>query len=82
MDLNDGEICYKYNVDCEDLEIISESIVRNAILHPVVLFRQYLFGIEAILFNSEGADEAFERCEDYAQRKICELLKSIEETTS
>lgn len=62
FDLRDGEIRYKFFVDCNKT-LPSPGVVKDSIYVPAIVFECYAPGILAILFNGANAEEAIDLCE-------------------
>lgn len=65
MDLRDGELRYKFFVDC-DGALPSPAIVKDSIYMPAATFHRYTPGILAILFSGASAEEAIGLCGEEA----------------
>ena len=65
MDLQDGELRYKFFVDCDGV-LPSPAIVKDSIYMPAATFHHYTPGILAILFNGASAEEAIALCGEQA----------------
>lgn len=65
MDLQDGELRYKFFVDCDGV-LPSPAIVKDSIYMPAATFHHYTPGILAILFNGASAEEAIALCGEEA----------------
>lgn len=62
FDMNSGQIQYKSYIDCADI-IPSDTMIRNSINCPAIMFDQYGIGILAIIFGDVTVKEALDKCE-------------------
>lgn len=58
MDMQDGEIRYKYPVDCDNIEPSFE-IIDRSIGIPVGMFSRYGDGLLKVMFGMASAEEAY-----------------------
>lgn len=63
FDDSDGEIRFKYYVDCEDCMPPSFSAVAKSILLPTRMIERYGDGIVGIIFGGMTAEEAIKLCD-------------------
>ena len=62
LDFNDGEICYKSYIDCQDSHL-SKNVLRDSISCIYLMLKRYLPGIISILLNQDTPQHAIEKCE-------------------
>ena len=63
MDYRDGEIRFRMCVDCEDC-MPSQTVVKNSILIPMAMYRNYGDALLTVLFGIKTAEEALKGLED------------------
>lgn len=62
LDFNNGEICYKSYIDCQDSHL-SKNALRDSISCIYLMLKRYLPGIISLLLNQDTPQQAIERCE-------------------
>ena len=62
MDFHDGEVRFKYYVDCRE-SMPSKEMIGDSILFSVSVVSRYGEGILQILFNNMSAEDAIKLCE-------------------
>lgn len=62
FDMQDGEICFRYFVDCKSITP-SKEMVMNSIFCPATTFDHYSPGIVAIIMGDATAKDAIAKCE-------------------
>ena len=77
-DMTDGEVRYRYFVDCDGI-IPTTAMVKNSIQRPAGMFKYYGSGIVDIIFRNATAKEAIEKCEKEAEAEIRSLLSKLME---
>lgn len=78
LDMNDGEVRFKYCVDCDGITP-SEGIIKNSIHCPAKMFKRYGAGITDIIFGNISAKEAIEKCEKETDDELRSLLSELED---
>lgn len=68
MDVNDGEIRYKYYVDCRDLDELPQIIVARSLIIPVNMYEQFGDGIAALLMGFSDADTEYKKARQKGSR--------------
>lgn len=63
FDMRDGEIRYKYNVDCDGITP-TDKMIKNSIYCPASMYERYGSGIINIIFGIATAKDAIEKCEE------------------
>lgn len=76
LDMNDGELRYKYSADCEDI-IPSKAIIENSIHCPSAMFAHYSSGFVSVMFEEADPEKAYEQCEKDRERELRELLSEL-----
>ena len=76
LDMRDGEIRFKYFVDCEATTPTME-MIRNSIHCPAAMFDRYADGIVGIIFGNLSAKEAVEQCENLNENHLRSVLTSL-----
>jgi Family of unknown function (DUF1790). len=88
LDQEEGNIWYKFFVDCEGGIIPTYEIVRNSIIHPIKVFQKYGFGIAEMIFGNASIEETASNCEGdslnknhqiYAEKKVPSQNKKCED---
>ena len=62
LDFNDGELRFKYFVNCDGITP-SQEIIRDSIHCPAAMFSRYGGGVLQILFSGMSAADAVAQCE-------------------
>lgn len=63
FDTDDGDIRFKFHVDCEDIVEPSKAMIENAIDIPAGMMSLYGKGIVGIIYAGYAAEEAIEKTE-------------------
>lgn len=63
LDVNDGEIRYKTHVNCEDLESISDAVIKDSIYVGCAMMERYGNGIAALAMGFSDADTEIQKAE-------------------
>lgn len=76
LDMRDGEIRYKYSVDCDGI-VLSKEIIENSVHRPCDMFMRYSEGILSILFNNADPEKAYKQCEEEHFKEMVSLLDEL-----
>ena len=81
LDMRDGEVRFKYFVDCDGVTPTSD-MVQHSIHCPAAMFKRYGSGIVDIIFGDTTAKEAVEKCEKATEDEVRSLLSELVEEDS
>lgn len=63
MDFEDGELRYKYFVNCEG-SMPNRAMIKKSILYPQVMYERFGNGILMVLFSNMPVGEAVRQCKE------------------
>lgn len=78
FDFNDGTICYRTFVDCENI-VPPEKTIQNAIFIGLNIIGRYASGINSIVSGSSSPEKEVNRCENEYLRKLLNTAAEIVE---
>lgn len=81
LDMHDGEIRFKYFVDCNEITPTIE-MVCNSIHFPATMFKRYGGGIVDVLFGNSTAKEAIDKCEKATVDELRKILTEADDNDS
>lgn len=80
MDYRDGEIRYRYFVDCEGIGVPSYSMIDNAVYCALAFMDHFGIGLLRILFSDISPLDAMWLCLDEQERRQAEAAEPEEES--
>lgn len=78
LDYRDGELRYKYSVDCPNGSPPHPELIERSIHIPAAMYRRYSPALMGVLFADANPKKAVAECED-DEEMMSELTKLLEE---
>ena len=63
MDFDDGEICYRYNIDCTDRTSLPNQLLNTSLNAPLSKIEEYGDGLIAVMYGIKSPEEAIKDIE-------------------
>lgn len=77
LDMDDGEIRFKFPVSCDDF-IPTVELIRRSVYTPAQMFGRYSSGITEMIFGRMTPAEAIDMCENPDKSRLDRLLSTLQ----